>query len=56
MTVMHRSSCLRGLQAFITAAVLTLAAPGQAQDRSIMVASNTSTEQSGLFGHKPCPS
>ena len=33
------------------AALLLLALPAAAQDRSITVASTTSTEQSGLFGH-----
>jgi len=33
------------------AAVATLATPAQAQDKSIVMASTTSTEQSGLFGH-----
>ena len=30
---------------------ILLAAPAAAQDRSITIASTTSTEQSGLFGH-----
>ena len=30
---------------------ILLAAPAGAQDRSITIASTTSTEQSGLFGH-----
>lgn len=36
---------------FLLAAALALATPAFAQDRSITVASTTSTEQSGLFGH-----
>ena len=39
----------RGLCALVLAATATL--PALAQDRSITVASTTSTEQSGLFGH-----
>jgi tungstate transport system substrate-binding protein len=35
----------------LVVAMLALAAPAQAQDRSIVVASTTSTEDSGLFGH-----
>jgi tungstate transport system substrate-binding protein len=34
-----------------TALVLTLATPAPAQDKSIVVASTTSTQDSGLFGH-----
>jgi len=35
----------------LTLGLLLLAAPAMAQERSITVASTTSTEQSGLFGH-----
>jgi tungstate transport system substrate-binding protein len=41
----------RGLLALVTVCLLAGAAPGHAQDKSIVVASTTSTEQSGLFGH-----
>jgi tungstate transport system substrate-binding protein len=42
----------RGLLATLAAACLAFAAPASAQDnKSIVVASTTSTEQSGLFGH-----
>lgn len=37
--------------ALATAAVLAFAAPAVAQDKSIVVASTTSTQDSGLFGH-----
>jgi tungstate transport system substrate-binding protein len=39
---------MRGL---LLAALLALAVPGMAQDKFIVVASTTSTEQSGLFGY-----
>jgi tungstate transport system substrate-binding protein len=35
----------------LVVAMLALAVPAQAQDRSIVVASTTSTQDSGLFGH-----
>ena len=35
----------------LTAALLAGAAPALAQDKSIVVASTTSTQDSGLFGH-----
>jgi len=41
----------RGLIAATLIALAGLAAPLAAQDRSIVVSSTTSTEQSGLFGH-----
>src|SRR3712207_6182496 len=41
----------RMLRLTLAALPLIAAAPVQAQDRSITVASTTSTEQSGLFGH-----
>ncbi|WP_431282115.1 substrate-binding domain-containing protein [Humitalea sp. 24SJ18S-53] len=41
--------CLR--RAVFLAALVGLAQPALAQDRTIIVASTTSTEQSGLFGH-----
>jgi tungstate transport system substrate-binding protein len=41
----------RSLLAIAFAACAILAAPLHAQDKSIVVASTTSTEQSGLFGH-----
>ena len=37
--------------AIVSIAVGALAAPAAAQEKSITVASTTSTEQSGLFGH-----
>jgi tungstate transport system substrate-binding protein len=40
-----------GLMRVIVAAVLLLALPAAAQDKFITLASTTSTEQSGLFGH-----
>lgn len=42
---------VKHLTAAAAFAVASLAAPALAQDRSITVASTTSTEQSGLFGH-----
>jgi tungstate transport system substrate-binding protein len=39
------------LFAFATAAAVLGAAPARAQDKSIVVASTTSTQDSGLFGH-----
>jgi tungstate transport system substrate-binding protein len=48
---MQKTTQRHGLLAFLTVALLALAAPGQAQDKSIIVASTTSTEQSGLFSH-----
>ncbi len=41
----------RTLFVFATAAAMLGAAPAQAQDKSIVVASTTSTQDSGLFGH-----
>jgi tungstate transport system substrate-binding protein len=41
----------RSLFALALAATAALALPAHAQDKSIVVASTTSTEQSGLFGH-----
>jgi tungstate transport system substrate-binding protein len=41
----------RSLFALALATATALALPAHAQDRSIVVASTTSTEQSGLFGH-----
>ena len=41
----------RTLLALALAASAALALPTHAQDKSIVVASTTSTEQSGLFGH-----
>ncbi|MEO8485065.1 MAG: extracellular solute-binding protein [Betaproteobacteria bacterium] len=41
----------RLIVAFAAACAALVALPVQAQDRSIVVASTTSTEQSGLFGH-----
>jgi tungstate transport system substrate-binding protein len=40
-----------GAVALATLAAITAAPSAQAQDKSIVVASTTSTEQSGLFGH-----
>ena len=40
-----------GVVALATLATITVAPSAQAQDKSIVVASTTSTEQSGLFGH-----
>jgi len=45
--IVHR----RILLAFAAAAAVTIAVPAQAQDRSIVVSSTTSTQDSGLFGH-----
>jgi tungstate transport system substrate-binding protein len=41
----------RGLLALIVVTLSCLALPSRAQDKAIVVASTTSTEQSGLFGH-----
>jgi tungstate transport system substrate-binding protein len=41
----------RSLLALALAAATAVALPAHAQDKSIVVASTTSTEQSGLFGH-----
>jgi tungstate transport system substrate-binding protein len=41
----------RSLLALALAAAAAFVLPAQAQDKSIVVASTTSTEQSGLFGH-----
>ena len=47
------SHIMRNLAALLVAALTTLSGllPASAQERSITVASTTSTEQSGLFGH-----
>src|SRR5262245_20744435 len=42
---------LRGFVAFAAAATLLMSAASHAQDKSIVVASTTSTQGSGLFGH-----
>jgi tungstate transport system substrate-binding protein len=42
---------IRNIAAFLAYAVLLLASPALAQDKSIVVASTTSTQDSGLFGH-----
>jgi len=41
----------RLILAFVAASATLVALPSTAQDKSIVVASTTSTEQSGLFGH-----
>src|ERR1700754_4736983 len=41
----------RRMFVFAAALVLTATAPAVAQDKSIVVASTTSTQDSGLFGH-----
>src|SRR6187455_3512057 len=41
----------RGIVAALTGAAISLAAPALAQDKSIVVSSTTSTQDSGLFGH-----
>src|SRR6201991_1000041 len=41
----------RRMFVFAAALVLTASAPALAQDKSIVVASTTSTQDSGLFGH-----
>jgi len=41
----------RGLIAAITLGVVIVASPAYAQDKSIIVASTTSTQDSGLFGY-----
>src|SRR4029079_367595 len=41
----------RFLLAAVTLAAAALAAPALAQDKSIVVSSTTSTQDSGLFGH-----
>ena len=51
MRSMHKTTRRHGLLVFLTVALLAFAAPGQAEDKSIIVASTTSTEQSGLFSH-----
>src|SRR5215467_4056210 len=42
---------IRALTALVAYALLLVATPTQAQDKSIVVASTTSTQDSGLFGH-----
>ena len=46
-THLHR----RGIVAALTVAALSFTAPALAQDKSIVVSSTTSTQDSGLFGH-----
>jgi len=41
----------RGIVVALTAAALSFTAPALAQDKSIVVSSTTSTQDSGLFGH-----
>ena len=41
----------RSLFAVVATITLVAAAPALAQDKSIVVASTTSTQDSGLFGH-----
>src|SRR5262249_14628982 len=41
----------RTIAAIVAYALLLVASPAQAQDKSIVVASTTSTQDSGLFGH-----
>ena len=41
----------RALLAALTVAGIAFAAPALAQDKSIVVSSTTSTQDSGLFGH-----
>jgi tungstate transport system substrate-binding protein len=41
----------RTITALVAYALLLVASPAQAQDKSIVVASTTSTQDSGLFGH-----
>jgi tungstate transport system substrate-binding protein len=42
---------IRTITALVACALLLVASPVQAQDKSIVVASTTSTQDSGLFGH-----
>ncbi|WAJ30789.1 substrate-binding domain-containing protein [Antarcticirhabdus aurantiaca] len=49
--MIHRRRVLAALLAAVLPAFAGLAAPAAAQDKSITVASTTSTEDSGLFGH-----
>src|SRR5215468_10416114 len=42
---------IRNTAAFLAFTLLQLASPALAQDKSIVVASTTSTQDSGLFGH-----
>src|SRR3954447_10665622 len=42
---------IRTITALVAYALLLVAAPAQAQEKSIVVASTTSTQDSGLFGH-----
>src|SRR6266700_5103915 len=42
---------VRTIAAFVAYALLLVASPTQAQTQSIVVASTTSTQDSGLFGH-----
>src|SRR5689334_23854374 len=42
---------IRTITALVAYALLLVASPVQAQDKSIVVASTTSTQDSGLFGH-----
>ena len=41
----------RSIVAALTAVALSFTAPALAQDKSIVVSSTTSTQDSGLFGH-----
>jgi len=51
-TLTSRAQARRAALAFLACLLpLALAAPARAQDRSIVMASTTSTEQSGLFPH-----
>jgi tungstate transport system substrate-binding protein len=54
MQSMPKTNLRHSLLAFVAVALLTVAALGRAQDKFIVVASTTSTEQSGLFSH-PLP-
>src|SRR5882762_4693792 len=42
---------IRTITALVACALLLVASPAQAQTQSIVVASTTSTQDSGLFGH-----
>src|SRR5882672_5700306 len=42
---------IRAITALVAYALLLVASPAQAQTQSIVVASTTSTQDSGLFGH-----
>ncbi|MBL8349736.1 MAG: extracellular solute-binding protein [Burkholderiaceae bacterium] len=51
MDLTPRGPMRRSLSALLAAAALVLAGAATAQDKAIVMASTTSTEQSGLFGH-----